>query len=249
MKKISVLALPRSGTTSLSSIFSNHCSQNEYLETESVRILSTSRLNHSFPKSIVAELVNRRWSESGMNLDAASFNFMCPDIIAQLYSHMNYIFLLRDPIDWIESFCCMLNYYIALFEISNMPDWMLSYGYVFSPNFTWEGILELISNPTSDSSNQLLKDFLDFWITENSQLLSFSLSNTVLYLETSSISSSLNQLSKFAGVPVHSLSTSTHVNKGKLRRSFLSTSQKAFVSHMTSDVVMSFRERANVFSL
>ena len=245
MKKISILALPRSGTTSLASIFSQHLSQNEYLEEHSVRILSHYRLEHSFPKSRVVTLVNQRWRDSGMNVDAASFNFLCPDVIAQLYPHMNYIYLLRDPIDWIESFCCMLNYYINLFAASTMPAWMLNYGHVFSPNFTWEGILELISNPTSPSSNLLFNDLLEFWVTENTQLLSFCLSKPVLYLETSSINSSLHQLSGFAGVTFQSLSSSTHVNKGKLRVSFLSTSQRQLVNDMSSDIQKCFRERVN----
>ena len=135
MERITILALPRSGTTSLSSIFRFHSSKNEFLEKETIQKLTSYRLSPTFDQIDIIRFLVKRWEMSDMKVDAASFNFLWPEIIDKAYPNMKYIYLLREPCAWIESFVSMLIYYYQLYGKNNMPQWMTNYGGVYSSNF------------------------------------------------------------------------------------------------------------------
>ena len=120
MDRITILALPRSGTTSLSSIFRFHCSKNEFLEKETIQKLTSYRLSPTFDKIDINRFLVKRWEMSDMKVDAASFNFLWPEIIDKAYPNMKYIYLLREPCAWIESFVSMLIYYYQLYGKNNI---------------------------------------------------------------------------------------------------------------------------------
>ena len=245
MEKISILALPRSGTTSLSSIFRFHSSRNEFLEEEAIRTLTTYRLSPSFDKAAINKFLVKRWEMSDMKVDAASFNFIWPEIIDNVYPNMKYIYLLREPCEWIESFVSMLIYYYQLYGINKVPQWMTNYGAIYSPNFNWTYLVRLTEDPSCESSQLIFSDFLDLWIKENLALLKFCKNRRVCYLETSSISNSLAKLASFAQVLDSTLCLETHANKGKFRQYFLSEERKEYILHQTTKIVREFKKRAD----
>ncbi|QNJ06879.1 hypothetical protein SynMEDNS5_02176 [Synechococcus sp. MEDNS5] len=239
MEKTTILALPRSGTTSIFSILENFGSKNEYLEEESVDIFSRYRLNgnaNNFDK-ILIDHVKKRWMLSNMKVDAASFNFMCPSHIHEVYPNMRYIYLLREPISWIESFVSMLLYYRTIFGSQEMPIWMSNYGKIYSLSFDWEKLYECTLETRTPYAELLIKDLINFWYTEHKNLLSFCKDKNTLYLETNMISNSLGSIGNFLGIDTSLLSKNTHVNKGRGKKYFLSISEKQYIKKIANAIL------------
>ena len=159
--------------------------------------------------------------------------------------NMKYIYLLREPCEWIESFVSMLIYYYQLYGINKVPQWMTNYGAIYSPNFNWTYLVRLTEDPSCESSQLIFSDFLDLWIKENLALLKFCKNRRVCYLETSSISNSLAKLASFAQVLDSTLCLETHANKGKFRQYFLSEERKEYILHQTTKIVREFKKRAD----
>ena len=245
MERITILALPRSGTTSLSSIFRFHSSKNEFLEKETIQKLTSYRLSPTFDQIDINRFLVKRWEKSDMKVDAASFNFLWPEIIDKAYPNMKYIYLLREPCAWIESFVSMLIYYYQLYGKNNMPQWMTNYGGVYSSNFNWTDLVRLAEDPSCKTSQLIFSDLLNVWIKENSALLKFCNNKRVCYVETALISNSMARLASFAEVLDSTLCLETHANKGKSKQYFLSDERKNYILHQTTKIVREFKKRAD----
>ena len=245
ISKTTILALPRSGTTSIYSIFSNHKAQNEYLEEESIQLLTKYRLNNSFNSKIIVNSIIKRWNESKMQVDAASFNFLCAQLIHEIFPQMMYIYLLRDPITWIESFISMLIYYYDIFSDQPMPEWMTDYGSVYADVFSWDVLIQSCSIERSTLGQLLISQLFDFWCNEHKSLLSFCMNKPVLYLRTENISNSLSVLSRFSGINIQDLSKEAHVNEGKNTKRFLHTEDKLLISTLSKPILNEFTKRCH----
>lgn len=242
MERTTILALPRSGTTSIFSILENLGSRNEYMEEKSIELFSSYRLNNNDTDSdeLIIEHVMKRWMLSKMTVDAASFNFMCPNHIHKVYPNMRYIYLLREPASWIESFVSMLMYYRTIFGNQEMPKWMTDYGKVYSLTFDWEKLYECTLENRTPYAEDFINELINFWCLEHSRLLTFCRGKNILYLETNMISNSLDRLAKFLEVDASLFSNKTHANKGKDKKYFLTIAEHKYIIESTKHILENF---------
>jgi hypothetical protein len=208
---ITVISLPRSGTSSISSIFNPVGSVNEADENFAVTLYTqySQKVVDSFQ---LKQYLAKRYKENDFWVDCSSFNFLIISDLISLFPQMKFISLYRDLYSWLNSFIKMLSKYIALYD-GNLPMWMNQYGLFYSKNFSPELFTNILNNCVSDLEVSMLKDFCDVWLNANLLMRALLPKDRTIFLNTNSISYSLPLFEDYFNLHPSSLCSLTHTNK------------------------------------
>ena len=219
--QITVISLPRCGTSSIASIFQDFCSINESDEKNAVCLYSQYALNLAPLIDLNKYLVNRYRNDTPW-IDCSSFNFLIiPELISG-FPDMKFIALYRELSPWLNSFLKMLLYYFKLYD-TQLPTWMTEYGRFYSSHFSPLRFLNIFNNIVGEAEIAMLTDFCQVWLDTNLQIRRSLPKDRTFYLDTKAISFSLPSIEIFFDLKSNSLSSSSHINKARIVGDILPT--------------------------
>lgn len=205
------LGLPRSGTTSLYTLFARHRAGNEYAESATITALVAHGEGRIDDAALDAGLL-RRDHESSLEMDAASFLHLAADRLPALFPTARFVIPVRDPADWFDSYLGMLLRWHDGFASQGKapPAWMAEYGRLLFGSFTWTEIAT--EEARTRHVPQVAERFLAHWATATSRVLDLAPRARRLVLRTEALSHRLGALADFAGVPRATLTDEHHAN-------------------------------------
>ena len=210
------VGLPRTGTTTLYTLFKNFRAANEFMEQETISRI-VNRYDGTLSPTAFCEYLVRRDREGGLEMDSASFNHFYLDFLTDLYPHARFIFLIREPISWMNSYLKMLMRWRRRFEEENkdMPQWMTAYGRMLFGDFSWSMIQSEGSVKHSivkHSMEPLADSLLKHWASANQRILDLLPPECSLIVKTHELSSKRQAIADFLQIPLSRLTPEYHAN-------------------------------------
>ena len=181
------------------------------MEAETIRKIIAHHQGDSGAETL-EEYLQRRDLEGGLEMDAASFNHFYLDHLVDRYPEAKLIFSLREPYAWTGSYLKMLQRWYKRFADRGqpLPSWMGDYGRLLFGQFNWH---HLASQESLDEHLQnLVEGFLRHWGSANRRILKALPKERGLLVRTRDLSTSLDAIASFVGVPRETLTDQHHVN-------------------------------------
>jgi hypothetical protein len=205
------VGLPRTGTSSIYSLFGRYRAGNEFMERETVTRLVEWHAG-KLSDAAFREYVLRRDREGGLEMDAASFNHFYLDILVEAFPRAKFLCTMREPYSWMNSYCKLLLRWRQHFAArgDEPPQWMTDYGRLLFGTFTWEAF----ASPAILQSRlpELMDGFLRHWGEANRRILAILPRERSLVIRTHELSAQLDAVARFIGVPRESLTADHHTN-------------------------------------
>jgi hypothetical protein len=204
------VGLPRTGTSSLATLFGRYRSATEFNEQETVEHIVAWQ-GGALSDEAFRDYVLRRDGEGQLEMDSASFNHFYLDILIDAFPEAKFVFTIRDCYSWINSFLSLLLRWRQRFlhQGLEMPEWMTDYGHLLFGEFSWSGFAS--SEAVKASVPDLVEPFIRCWSTYNLQVLERLPPERSLIIRTHDLSHRLDELAAFIGVPRASLTCADHV--------------------------------------
>jgi hypothetical protein len=207
------VGLPKTGTTSLASLFQPFRWGDEFLFPESVKRLIAWRAGGLDRDGL------RRWlalrAEAGMlELDSSSFNHYFLEILVELHPAARFVYTPRDAVSWADSFLNMVLRHSTYLRGHPWPEWQLALGRLMAPSFD----LAQFASPAhlALSLRPLAEELLGFYARETARIEAALPPERSLVIPTEDLSTSLDTLAEFAGVPRPALiAAGSHENRGQ----------------------------------
>jgi hypothetical protein len=198
------VGLPKTGTSSIWTLFGHYRSGNEFMERETV-IQIVKRYDGSLSDTAFRAYLLRRDQEGGLEMDAASFNHFYLDLLVEMFPQAKFIFTIREPYTWMNSYCKMLLRYRRLFATQGVPppQWMTDYGRILFGTFSWDAFTSL--DVFQSQLATLVDGFVRHWGEANRRIFALLPRDRALVLRTYEISTQLDALAQFVGVPRRTL--------------------------------------------
>lgn len=205
------VGLPRTGTTSIYALFKNYRSGNEYMEQETIRRI-VARHDGLLSLNAFGDFLARRDKEGGLEMDSASFNHFYLDLLVETYPHAKFIFMIREPYSWMNSYLKMLMRWRQGFEERNrnIPQWMTDYGRILFGDFSWSMISSAVA--VKQHIEPLADGFLRHWCTANQRIIDLLPPERSLIIKTHELSSQRHLIADFTQIPQKRLTNDHHVN-------------------------------------
>jgi len=201
------MGLPRSGTTSLYTLFRPMRAANEYAEKATIVALT-----NQMPGSDLAAFFARRDRESALEMDAASFlHLAAPELVAQC-SDSGFVLPIRPPAEWFESYLKMLLRWHDGFQAKGRtpPDWMQAYGQLLFGHFDWA---EIASKDARERfMPKVAERFLGHWADATLRTLDVLPPQRRLVLHTQDLGQRRGDLARLAGISEKHITTESHAN-------------------------------------
>jgi Sulfotransferase domain len=206
------VGLPKTGTTSLASLFQHFRWGDEFLFPESVERLIAwkgGRLDRD---------VMRRWlalrDEAGaLELDSASFNHYFLDIMVELHPAARFVYTRRDAVSWADSFLNMVLRHSIYLRDHPWPEWQLALGRLMAPSFDPGHFAS--PERLRPALRQLAEELLEFYARETARIEAALPPERSLVIPTEDLTLSLDTLAEFAGVTRLALNAAgSHENRG-----------------------------------
>ena len=211
------IGLPKTGTTSLANLFQPFRWGYEFLFAESVERLiawKAGKLGHDGMRCWLA----LRAEAGALELDSASFNHYFMDILVELHPAARFVYTRRDAVSWADSLLNMGLRYGKFFGghpayDEGWPEWLVALGRLMAPSFD----PDLFASPEHLrlALRPLAEELLEFYARETARIEAALPPERSLVIPTDSLSTSLDTLASFAGLPRSALNTArSHVNRG-----------------------------------
>ena len=206
------VGLPKTGTTSLAYLFQPFRWGDEFLFAESVLRLidwKAGRLGHEGMRCWLAS----RAEAGALELDSASFNHYFMDILVKLHPAARFVYTRRDAVSWADSF---LNH--ALRHGINLRGhrwsvWQVALGRLMAPSFDPGQFASL--EHLRLALRPLAEELLEFYARETARIEAALPPERSLVIPTDGLSTHLDTLAAFAGLPRSALNTAgSHANRG-----------------------------------
>jgi hypothetical protein len=192
------VGLPKTGTTSIAGIFGNYACGHEYMFPETTRAIGDYATGAITREELKSFLLHRD-RLGGLEMDSASFSFSYVDLLIDEFPEAKFVFTIRDCYSWLDS---VFN--LTLLIGTEMPQWMIEYGKrtldITIPREMLQSREQFVAHVPG-----VLDGFLRYWAERNSFVLRHLPLERSLLLRTSEISSSIDRLAAFIGVPASSL--------------------------------------------
>lgn len=205
------VGVAKTGTTSIAGIFGRYRSAHEFMFSESVQKIS-AWTQGDLSTDDLRDFVLLRDRRGGLELDSASFNHHFIPILVEEFPDSKFVFSIRDCYSWLDSIVTM-----GVSAAGDVPAWMEEYG-----RFLASDRVERSSIAAPLDLIRALPDFVDglfrYWSEMNSAVLDLLPPGRSLIVRTHEISSSLDRLALFAGVPRDTLTAAAaHRNRAARR--------------------------------
>lgn len=194
------VGIPKTGTTSLAALFGRYNAEHEFMFEETVEQVI------GWQSGLVAAgtfraFLRKRDAAGQLEMDSSSFNHYYLDLVAQEFPDAKFVLTVRDWYGWLNSYLNMLLH--KRVTLGTFPAWQIRYGQFQFGEF----------DPDTFASPQnlrrrlpaLLDGFLNCWGESNRRALERLPRERSLILRTHELSSNLDALAHFAGVPTDSL--------------------------------------------
>jgi hypothetical protein len=222
------VGLPRTGSTSLYTLFANYRSGNEYLERETIqRLVDVHHGRLARPAFI--DYLRRRTAEADLEMDSASFHHFYLDVLVDEHPDARFIMTIRAPYDWANSYIKMIMSWHQRFTAAGqpLPAWMEDYGGMLFGAFSWSWV----ASPESvrERAEPLADAFLRHWAEANRRTLALLPPGRSLLVPTERLSADTAAIARFVGVPPERLTDQHHSNAHPDRSDLLSGLGRAWV--------------------
>jgi hypothetical protein len=205
------VGLPKTGTSSIWTLFGHYRSGNEFMEAETVMQI-VNRHDGTLSDTALRAYLLRRDREGGLEMDSASFNHLYLDLLVEMFPQAKFICTIREPYTWMNSYCKMLLRYRQLFAIQGVepPQWMTDYGRILFGTFTWDAFMSLDAFQSQLAT--LVDGFVRHWGEANRRIFALLPRERSLVLRTHELSAQLDALAQFVGVRRETLTAIHHRN-------------------------------------
>ncbi len=225
------MGLPRSGTTSLFTLFRRMRAANEYAEKATIEALTGQA-----PGSDLAAFLARRDRESALEMDAASFlHLAAPELVAQC-PDAGFVLPVRRPAEWFESYLKMLLRWHDRFRAKGRtpPGWMEAYGQRLFGHFDWAEIA------TKDARDQFMPSvaerFLGHWADATLRTLDALPPQRRLVLHTHDLGKRRGDLARMAGISEDLITMESHANISPPGPDILQGLSRSDLAQMAQDI-------------
>ena len=202
------VGLPRTGTSSLANIFANFRSANEFQEKETMEIVTAHRFGRTSTQDFHSFL-NNRDTDGHLEMDAASFNHFYLDYLVQQYPQAGFIFSVRDPYGWTNSYMKLLLRWRQIFG-DTPPQWTNDYGRMIFNDFEWATFQS--EDTLSKNIQATAEQFIIHWSEANRRILGLLPPERSLVIDTDKLSHSLGHIAEFAHIAPSTLTDRHHTN-------------------------------------
>ena len=206
------VGLMKTGTTSLAYIFQPFRWGYEFLVAESiVRLIAWkgSRLDREGMRRWLA----KRAEAGALELDSASFNHYFLEILVELHPAARFVYTRRDAVSWADSLLNKAFWSARHHRGQGWPKWQVAFFRLMAPSFD-PGHL---ASPEHfrRALRPLAEELLGFYARETARIEAALPPERSLVIPTDSLSTHLDTLAAFAGVPRSALNTAgSHANRG-----------------------------------
>jgi hypothetical protein len=205
------VGLPRTGTTSLYTLFQGFRTGNEFMERETIGHCVARHQGTISPEDFAAYL-DRRDEEGGLEMDAASFHHLYFDELLARRPAARFIFTIRSPYEWTNSYLRMLHGWHARFTAAGEapPEWMENYGRMLLGDFSWDWVASKAA--IQEQIETLADTFVAHWAQANRRTLARLPMDRSLVIRTEELSSRRADIERFAGLQAGTLTGSDRSN-------------------------------------
>jgi hypothetical protein len=205
------VGLPRTGSTSLYTLFTNFRAGNEFMERETIAQV-VRRHQGALTQPALEQYLRRRHVEGDLEMDAASFHHLYLEFLVREHPDARFIMTIRSPYDWANSYIKMIMGWHQRFTAAAepLPDWMEDYGVMLFGDFSWAWVASPAT--VAERAEPLADAFIRHWAEANRRTLSLLPPGRSLIVRTEELSQSCARLADFAGVPAAALTDEHHSN-------------------------------------
>jgi hypothetical protein len=128
------------------------------------------------------------------------------------FPEAKFIFTIREPYAWMNSYLKLLLRWKQGFVAKEMepPQWMADYGRILFGTFSWETFAS--PDTLQPRLPELVKSFLRHWGEANRRVLALLPRDRSLVIRTHELSSQLDTIAQFVGIPREMLTNEHHTN-------------------------------------
>jgi hypothetical protein len=236
------VGLPKTGTTSVGTIFENYRSAK--VAGSSLERLGCDVREDSRAAEAARAFVLRRDAEEWLEMDPSSANWMILGVLKEQFPDSRFILTIRDCYSWCDS---MLNVLIGRTAANDFVESPELFKRMLGCELDWFRDAETALR----HSEPILEKLLEFWAQQAKTALECP-SDRTLVIRTSEISSSLKVMADFVGVPPETLlperthSRQTDRKFDILRRIDRHALEAAFGRHADSDFMRAYFPEATL---
>jgi len=206
------VGLPKTGTTSLASLFRPFRWGYEFLIAESVvRLIAwkAGRLGHEGMRRWLA----KRAEAGALELDSASFNHYFVEILVELHPAARFVYTRRDAVSWADSLLNKALWPGRHYRGQGWAKWQVAFFRLMAPSLD-PGHLASPEH-IRRALRPLAEELLAFYARETARIEAALPPERSLVIPTDSLSTSLDTLAEFAGLPRSALNMAgSHANRG-----------------------------------
>jgi hypothetical protein len=205
------VGLPRTGSTSLYTLFTNFRAGNEFMEQQTIARV-VQRHNGGFSAAELEQYLRRRDDEGDLEMDSASFHHLYLEFLRDEYPDARFIMTIRSPYDWANSYIKMIMGWHQRFTAGGqpLPRWMEDYGVMLFGDFSWSWVASPAT--VAERAEPLATAFIKHWAEANRRTLSLLPADRALVVRTEELSQSCDRIARFAGVAPGALTDQHHSN-------------------------------------
>lgn len=231
---------PKSGTSSLVTIFKNRLRVNHEPKRDQLRKLYFSIKNGDITEPELKKVIRDRERELYLELNSSCFNHIIIDQLVALYPEAKFIHPIRSPRAWLDSW---INHRInhrgekihQRFEKYNYD--ICNQGRI--PYAPEERILQKMNLPT-------IEGMLSYWRRHNLKILNTVPGDRLLVLRTKEISNSIKQIYTFAGVTDIPEYLNCHANRASKKHGILNAIDDRFINRKINKFALSKPSKATI---
>jgi hypothetical protein len=209
--RLFTVGLPRTGTTSIFTLFEGYRSGNEFMERETITRL-VARHTGRISRDEFAAYLDRRDREGGLEVDAASFHHLYFDELLPRYPDARFLCTIRSPYEWANSYVKMVHGWHQKLTAAGepLPGWMEQYGQMLFGDFSWTWVASHAA--IAERVESLADAFLRHWADANRRTLALLPPERSLVIRTEELSARRADIERFAGLAPRTLRGSDHSN-------------------------------------
>ncbi|MFI5361187.1 MAG: adenylyl-sulfate kinase [Elusimicrobiota bacterium] len=197
------VGLPRTGTLSVASIFSQYRSGHEFCFDSMLPVIARSR-SGSLRKADLADILRVRDDAARLEMDSSGLNGYCSGLLSELFPESKFLFTFRDCYSWCESMVQhLLRGYEQMPDKSRHPD-RYFIEFIEGPvnlRWSWFAGREILLKNIDPVLDRLSK----FWRRWNKKIIDETPRSRLLIIKTDRLSQSLDLMAEFLGIPVSTL--------------------------------------------
>lgn len=184
------VGLAKTGTTSLAKILGNYQSQHEFLLRDTGQMVKDFA-NHQISDDEFRHFLRLRDQAGNLEMDSTFCHSHYLDILLEEFPLSQCIFTIRDCYSWVDSVLNMMATHRAITHVD------LIFGLSAS----------LVGNPAAlrEQFDLYIDDLLRYWSTRNAAILEHLPKDRSLLIKTHEISSRLDDIADFIGIPAATL--------------------------------------------